>query len=135
MAVAPADLIQPVGPIDPSLFPTLDPTGLADYVQAYITDGEARHADVPLSERDALVRPWACYRAFSAAYVRLNAEAASVTFAGDGSGSRLASQINNIGALAAAYLAEYQTALAVVEPQPVGVIAAATSFRTVSFAW
>jgi hypothetical protein len=109
--VASSDLIEPTGPLTPSLFPGEDANKLSDRVDAYIAAAEndtrviAAIAANPDNE-DRATRAYALYRAYSAVVQRMNAEPLSVTAFEKGGHGYSVSQISAMQALADQYSGE-----------------------------
>jgi hypothetical protein len=90
MAITSADLLAPLGDIEPSFFPSDDPAALDARLNAYIADGEAQAAaaQVPEVNTDAAVEAWAYYRAYKAIWLRLSEAPSSLSMIDQGSRSR-----------------------------------------------
>lgn len=95
MAVTPPDLLEPTGDLTPELFPTLDGAGITALLTAYIADGTARVAALPLSEleKDRAVTAWAYSRAYRNIGQRLSNTPASFALEGEGSRTMLGEQL------------------------------------------
>ena len=73
MAITPADLLAPTGPVETLLFPGEvvgdDMTTLEDRLQSYITQAETKNAAIGFADPDAADKAWALYLTFQAAYL------------------------------------------------------------------
>ncbi|HEY7234904.1 MAG TPA: hypothetical protein VH539_12190 [Gemmatimonadaceae bacterium] len=109
MSITPADLLAPVGEIEPSFFPSDDDATLEARLQAYIDDGEAQAANaaVPDEGTDQAVEAWAYYRAYKAIWLRLSEAPSSLSFTDQGSRSRTDQQREAFHQLWQNYLAIY----------------------------
>lgn len=81
--IEPADMLSPVGPIDPSFFPGTTSDTLASMLAAFISDGVNKTAALPLAYRDNATLQWALYRAFDAIALRLATQPMSATLDGE----------------------------------------------------
>lgn len=113
MPLAPADLLEPKGPIAPSFFPGEDTTALTARLQAYLDDGVARAAAAGLGAdvSDRAVRAWAEYRVWNAIVLRMSTESASVTIQDQGARTRTNDQLKNIVQARDAALAMWNAAV------------------------
>jgi hypothetical protein len=121
MAVLPADLLSPAGKIDTAFFPGEDSATLQERLQAYITEGEVRAADLSadVAAFDSAVILWSYYRAFEAVYLRLMSTPANISIAEEGSTSYTSQQIAMFGTTANQFKASFEAALVsptVIEP-------------------
>lgn len=123
--MAPADLLAPVGLVEPFLFPGESSTTLSDRLSAYIADAVTREPD----NKDA-AKAWAYHRTFMAVYVRLTANPHQETANDQGSHSYLMSQIENVRQLAHDQLMEYRRLTATVATRASG-----TKSTRVDFTW
>lgn len=119
MTVIATDLIDPSGSIDLAMFPGKTEAEVQAILDAYIARAEAivdaRAIDSSDQPRyDIAVTTYVYYLAADTVYRRLSLNAASLTFADDGSRTRNQGQIDMWGARAAAYLAEFE----VIAPEP-----------------
>lgn len=74
-----SDLLSPLGPIEPSMFPADTPDDLQARLAAYITDGAARSAQFTGADQNDAMTAWALWRAFDAIALRLSTTFASAT--------------------------------------------------------
>jgi len=138
MAITPADLLSPVGPIEPELFEGEDVEGdnppntiLEDRLQEYIDQAEAKNTPIGFSDQDAADKAWALHLAFSAAYMvavaRPSIDNAQVAVIGSQSYSK--DQRDALLDKANEYFDEYRALLAAVPTTaaPVGIPSRTTS--------
>lgn len=127
MAVAPEDLLQPAGPIDPSFFPedTEPPaTGagtLLNRLSAYINRATVRATDhaVPTAHMDAAVTNWALHLAFEDAHALMAARPASENYLGGlGGHAYNTEQLKVFARKALEYKLGYETILSAVPGAP-----------------
>lgn len=124
MAVTPADLLAPAGPVEVTLFPGEDvasevnpgSTKLEDRLQTYIDRAVARTEGIAFPRPDDAVAMYALYLTFMAAYVlaasRPATENAQVEIIGSYGYSK--DQRDALKAQANQYLTEYETLYAMV---------------------
>lgn len=89
MAVTYADILQPIGEIEPELFPHIKVLGdLQARITQYLAEGATKAADlaIPAASVDEATLHWGYYRAYLAVYQRLIATPAEAR--NDGQGSR-----------------------------------------------
>jgi len=93
--ITPADLLSPVGPLEPGFLPDTPTDPLVDRLQIYITEGELKVLSYPIvvEEPDSAVKAWALYRAFDAAYLLKSNRPASSSMQDLGSQSFTEGQI------------------------------------------
>lgn len=95
------DFQQPLGELDPNLFPGVN---LTDYVDAWISEAE------DLTDDEARQRAWVYHRAYRTIANRLNAGVGGAREA-EVSGYRLGNQFQYFNRLADKWLAEYKRGL------------------------
>jgi hypothetical protein len=108
-------LLVPVGDLDPDvLWPGDTESDVISRLSAYITDGYTQAASITDSaQRDAAVKAWAYYRAYSGLYVQLAAASSSVTLNDQLTvSSSTSAQLDAIAGLRAEWLAAFQRLLA-----------------------
>lgn len=73
MAITPADLLAPKGPVEVTLFPGESiggsPTALESRLQEYIDQAEDKISGIAFPLPDSAVRAWSLHLTFDAAYV------------------------------------------------------------------
>jgi hypothetical protein len=105
MAILPAQLLAPEGPITPLLFPGEGVNELSARLQAYL-DNAALRAEVvaaPAPAQDGLINAYALYTAFTDVYIRMSAQPLTITVTEKGGHGYSAEQIRNMKALATKY--------------------------------
>jgi hypothetical protein len=109
VAVEPADLLFPVGPLEAAvLWPGVSPTTVNGYLSAFIEDGVARVASWTLAARDAGTKQWAIYRALDAVVRGYVYNASQVAFADEGSAGMSSEQFRMMQADRDAALAAFE---------------------------
>jgi hypothetical protein len=113
MAVLPADLLHPAGFVAAAWFPGED---IAAYLALWIAEGESAAPDgATTAQVDGIARPWAYYRAHRAKANMIAASSSSVQISGAVAVSKAKDRHEYFSARAAAFLAEYEAALAIAE--------------------
>ena len=73
MAITPADLLAPAGPVEDELFPGegdgADPSALYTRLLSYVTQAVAKTSGIAFPDEDAAVEAWALHLTFKAAYM------------------------------------------------------------------
>lgn len=134
MAVATDDLLaKNGGEIDPALFPTDGPSGLAVKLAAWVSEGEGKTADLTGDAADQAVRDWAYHRAFKAVWVRLSSRPASKELPDQVSTAYTDGQIANFKTLADDHLAAFVAAVPTTGPGES--LPLRTSSTTTEFTW
>jgi hypothetical protein len=110
MAVEPADLIDPKGDVDPTMFPKDDGAQLLLRMKGYLDRAivlitAAGVTDVTIG--DPAARAYAYYLANDAVYRRLSASPLALNMTDQGSRSRSQAQIDSFRDAALRYLAEF----------------------------
>lgn len=130
MAVDPATLLFPAGPLDPSLYwPNATPATVTTYMEAFIEDGVTRVASWDVVDRDTGTRLWAIYRAKDSVLQQALNTAASVSFVDEGSASILAEQLRMMQADRDAALTAFEELEADVTADTAGEYAVMKSYR------
>ncbi len=98
MSVSVADLLSPVGRLDPAvLWPGETTQQVQLRVQAYLTDATTRTAAfTDETTGDEARTAWVYYRAYDAVYQRMVSLPSAVAFTDEGSGSYVTTQMNLI---------------------------------------
>lgn len=112
--LSPGDLRSPTGDLGDSLFPGESSGQLDTRLQGYITEGYAKAAAAGLTvqeDQDEAAKAWSYYRAYQAVYVRMLNNPSTVIMEKQGQNSTLWSQIEAMGKLADAALANYRELL------------------------
>lgn len=110
MPIIPDALLDPAGPVTPSLFPGEGVNELRVRLQQYIDNATAEEAVVaaPADRQDGMVRAHSLMQVFTAVYIRLSTEPLTVTVTEKGGHGYSAEQIRNMRDLAAKYRADYE---------------------------
>lgn len=95
MPITGAELLAPVGEIEPAFFPGEGSTAVQARLDVYVQDG---YTKVPATvtgvpQQDAIAKAWGYYRAYDAIYKTMSRSAASKAVAGEASSTTLATQI------------------------------------------
>lgn len=107
MAVVPAQLLAPSGPITPLLFPGEDTNALTSRLQAYIDNAGLRSeviaaaGDVPRA--DNMIIAFALWTAFTDVYIRMSAQPLTINVTEKGGHGYNTEQLRNMKALAQKY--------------------------------
>jgi hypothetical protein len=107
-------LRSPTGDLGDSLFPGESSGQLDSRLQGYLDDGYAKAGAAGVTDpddQDEIAKAWAYYRAYNAVYIRMLNNPSTVTMERQGSASTLWSQIEAMGKLADAALANYRELL------------------------
>lgn len=118
MPLTPADLVSPLGPLDPKLFPGEDTNVLGDRLQAYIDNGygDSRVEAMPPELQDGSVRAFALYQAFRDVHIRMLAQPLTVTITEKGGHIYSMEQITAMEKLRDKYLSDFEGGLIIVPP-------------------
>jgi hypothetical protein len=109
VAVDPADLLFPVGPLEAAvLWPGVSPAIVKGYLDAFIADGVTRVASWAVAARDAGTKQWAIYRALDAVVRGYVYNASQVAFADEGSAGMSSEQFRMMQADRDAALAAFE---------------------------
>lgn len=111
MAVVAADLLAPNGPLDAKLFPGLASNELSPLIDGYILSA-AQDPFVLIADptiQDRMTRLRALEYAFTAVYVRMSVEPATVSVTEKGASSYITEQLRNVKALATQYRTEFES--------------------------
>lgn len=116
MAKAPADLLDPVGELEPTvLWKGATLAQVKKRLQGYLDDGYGK-ADVQALEaaadQDAAAVQWAYYRAYAAVYRQMVRRPSTIDVTNEGSSGTLLTQITLMGQLADQALAAYEAIIA-----------------------
>lgn len=110
MAVAPTDLIRPLGPVTPELFPGTPSNKLETDLAEYIARAEAdeRVVNEPnTAKTDRLVRALALYFIFDDVFIAMNARPLTVQVTEKGGHGYSTEQIRNTRAMRDGFLQEF----------------------------
>lgn len=103
MAYHAADTLIPKGRLNPAaLWPGVDGNVVRENLEQYLAEGYSKTAD------DEAARTWAYYRAYQEVYERLLLTPSTVSINDEGSASYLLTQMEHVGQLADAALAEFE---------------------------
>jgi hypothetical protein len=109
-----SDLLYPKGELEAAvLWPGVDPTVVVGNLEEHLTEGYAKAAAITdAATKDQAARQWAYAKAYGGVYRRILALPSTVSTSDEGSSSYLLTQMEHIGELAEAAMAEFDRILA-----------------------
>lgn len=116
MSVAPADLLQPKGRIDPEYFPDDDETQVEARLQAYLDEGLLEADAGGASDVDRAVKAWGYYRAYTTITERLAGAPSTSSVDGEMNATYTSDQRATFRTAAEHYLQVFQALTTVREP-------------------